>query len=197
MSEVNNTEVRSIDVELEKALRRLVQLVKNNLGTMSELATTEKTNLVAALNEVYAVIEQKSQINDNVTNSNTTWSSQKIQAALNIAIANIINGAGQDSDTLAELAQKIAAVAQADAGLLSVLQTQNLTNEEKAQGRSNLGLGGLALLDTQINDSDIKATTTWSSEKIQAELTNAINVSTASSITSKDFVAIVNTAWGA
>lgn len=106
MSEVNNTEVRSIDVELEKALRRLVQLVKNNLGTMSELATTEKTNLVAALNEVYAVIEQKSQINDNVTNSNTTWSSQKIQAALNIAIANIINGAGQDSDTLAELAQK-------------------------------------------------------------------------------------------
>lgn len=190
-------EVRSIDVELEKALRRLVQLVKGNLGVMSDLATTEKTNLVGALNEIHTVIEQKSQINDEATALDSTWSSQKIQAALNTAIANIVNGAGEDSDTLVELAEKIAAVAQADAGLLSVLQAQTLEDGQKAQGRSNLGLGALAVLDTQINDAATEATTTWSSEKIQAEFDKVKEVAAASSTTSKDFVAIVNEAWGA
>ena len=190
-------EVRSIDVELEKALRRLVQLVKGNLGVMANLATTEKGNLVGALNEIHTVIEQKSQINDETTALDSTWSSQKIQAALNTAIANIVNGAGEDADTLAELAEKIAAVAQADAGLLNVLQAQTLEDEQKAQGRSNLGLGALAVLDTQINDAATETTTTWSSEKIKTEFDNVKALAQASSTTAKDFVAIVNEAWGA
>lgn len=197
MSEVTNTEVRSIDVELEKALRQLVKLVKANLGVMGELATSEKTNLVGALNEIHTVIEQKSQINDEATGATSTWSSNKIQAALNAAIANIVNGAGEDDDTLAELAAKIAAVAQADAGLLSVIQAQELSEEKKSQGRANLGLGALALLDTQISDGETTATKTWSSEKIKAEFDALKELQKSSTTTAKDFVAIVNEAWNA
>ena len=122
-----------------KALRTLIN---GNAADLSALTTTNKTNLVAALNELKALIPAASvSIDDASTASGTTWSSTKINAQINSAIAALINGAPGASDTLKELADQLAALVQADTGLLSFAGAQTLTAGQKTQGCTNLGVG--------------------------------------------------------
>ena len=121
-----------------KALRTLIN---GNAADLSALTTTNKTNLVAALNELKALIPAASvSIDDASTASGTTWSSTKINAQINSAIAALINGAPGASDTLKELADQLAALVQADTGLLSFAGAQTLTAGQKTQGCTNLGV---------------------------------------------------------
>ena len=122
-----------------KALRTLIN---GNAAGLSALTTTNKTNLVAALNELKALIPATSvSIDDASTAAGTTWSSTKINAQINSAIAALVNGAPGTSDTLKELADQLAALVQADTGLLSFAGAQTLTAEQKTQGCTNLGVG--------------------------------------------------------
>lgn len=122
-----------------KALRTLVN---GNAADLSALTTTSKTNLVAALNEVKSLIPSSTaSISDGSTSGTTTWSSTKINAQINLAIADLINGAGSNSDTLKELADQITALAQADNGLVSFTAVQALTAEQKTQACANIGIG--------------------------------------------------------
>ena len=122
-----------------KALRTLIN---GNAAGLSALTTTNKTNLVAALNELKTLIPAASvSIDDASTAAGTTWSSTKINSQINAAIAALVNGAPGSSDTLKELADQLAALVQADTGLLSFAGAQTLTAEQKTQGCTNLGVG--------------------------------------------------------
>ena len=122
-----------------KALRTLIN---GNTADLSALTTTNKTSLVAALNELKTLIPAASaSIDDASTAAGTTWSSTKINSQINAAIAALVNGAPGSSDTLKELADQLAALVQADTGMLSFAGAQTLTAEQKTQGCTNLGVG--------------------------------------------------------
>lgn len=116
--------------------------LSGRVGTLTSLTTTDKTNLVSALNELKTLIPTLSSlINDAATATGTTWSSSKIQTQITAAITALVNGAPGAQDTLAELAEQITALAQTDGGLLSFSQAQTLTAPQQLQGCTNLGIG--------------------------------------------------------
>ena len=135
----------TLQQNISNALLRLVtaiNAVNTKVGTLSSLTTTDKTNLVAALNEVKGLIPSSSAVIDDLaTATTTTWSSTKIQSQITSAITALINGADTSSDTLKELADQIVALAQADNGLLSFTIAQTLRTDQKTQGCANLGIG--------------------------------------------------------
>lgn len=70
-----------------KALRTMIN---GNAADLASLTTTAKSNLVAAINEIEAAVSASSGIDDGVTGTSTTWSSQKItdEDAATLASAN-------------------------------------------------------------------------------------------------------------
>ena len=125
-------------VQITTLLKQVNNTLKSNQGDLTKLSTTDKTSLVNALNELKSTIDNKSAINDNQNTATNTWSATKIRTEITTAITNLINGADASSDTLKELADKIAALAQADNGLVSASQPQSFTAQQKAQARSNI-----------------------------------------------------------
>ena len=83
-------------------------------------------------------VYSKAEIGDTSTTTTNTWSSTKISTEITKAINNLINGADVSSDTLKELADKIAALTQADNGLVSAKISQSFTAPEKLQARNNI-----------------------------------------------------------
>lgn len=144
----------SSDNKIALAFARLVTAINNldnrynlRLGDLATLTTTEKTDIVKALNELKTKLETVQTqaqsgvaINDRATNATTTWSSTKIQAQITKAITDLIGGADTANDTLKELADQITALAQADNGLVSATKSQTLTPEQKRIAAANLGL---------------------------------------------------------
>lgn len=94
-----------------------------------------------ALANAIAAVPVAAAIDDAATANNKVWSSNKTQAQITAAITALINGAGVDSDTLKELADDIAALAQADNGLLSATAVQLFADPQKQQACANLGIG--------------------------------------------------------
>ena len=124
--------------QITTLLKQVDNTLKGNQGDLTKLSTADKTSLVNALNELKSTIDNKSAINDNQTTTANTWSATKISNEITTAITNLINGAGASSDTLKGLADKIAALAQADNGLVSTDQAQDFTEQQKAQARNNI-----------------------------------------------------------
>lgn len=139
-------------------------------GTMLNLTTAEKTNLVGAINELNAEIDSVAAgsvgIDDAATSSATTWSSQKIStqsaADISAAIDALVNGAPGALDTLVELANELTAQDTALDGLLVAVGNrlrfdapQTLTAPQKVQGNANLG--SASLVDTGNLDADLAA----------------------------------------
>lgn len=119
-----------------------INAVAGRAGTLTSLTTTDRTSLVAALNEVKASISGAGvQINDAAASGSSTYSSTKINAQINAAITALISGAPGAQDTLGELAAQITALAAADGSLLSFGGAQTLTAPQQAQAGANLGLG--------------------------------------------------------
>lgn len=175
-----------------------VKGILSSIGTLENLTTTQKANLVVALNELKASLtelesELGAQINDEATASTTTWSSQKINTTISTAVANLINGAPETLDTLKELADAIAdnqdaieAMQTIAAGHVKYDGAQSLTTEQQAQARTNIGAASQAELTT------VSAT---ASAAQSAASTNAANIGTLTSLntTAKgNIVAAVN-----
>lgn len=142
----------------------------NNLittrGTMASLTTTEKTNLVGALNELAAAVDAleagSGAINDGVTDTDTTWSSSKIATEVAAAIAALVDGAPTALDTLNELATELADQDSVVAGLVTSIgnrlrfdAAQTLDTTQKAQGNTNLG--SLSLVNAGDPETDLAA----------------------------------------
>lgn len=122
-------------------------------GNLSNLNTTQKGNLVAALNEVRAMVTTAgAQINDSTASTSTVYSSSKtestITAMVDGAIADLVDGAPAAYDTLKEIADYIAADETATQGLLTAVnnrvkfnEPQSLTETEQIQASQNIGVG--------------------------------------------------------
>lgn len=169
-----------------------------SIGTLSEPTTTQKANLVVALNELKAGLtglesELGAQINDEATASTTTWSSQKINTAISTAVSDLINGAPGTLDTLKELADAITE----NQGAIEALETiaaghvkydgaQSLTTEQQAQARTNIGAA---------SQSDLSAVSSTATVAQSAASTNAANIGTLTSLTTTakgNLVAAIN-----
>lgn len=137
----------SQQTNIAAALLRLanaITTVNGRVGTLSSLTSTDKSSLVAALNELKAIVSGMGAgvaINDSATSGSSVWSSSKTQTQITAAITALINGAPGAQDTLAELAAQITALAAADNSLLSFGASQTLTTPQKLQGCTNLGIG--------------------------------------------------------
>lgn len=124
--------------QITMLLKQVNNTLKGNQGDLTKLSTADKTSLVNALNELKSTIDNKSSINDSQATTTNTWSATKISNEITTAIANLINGADVSSDTLKELADKIATLAQSDNGLVSANQAQAFTAAQKLQARDNI-----------------------------------------------------------
>ena len=144
-------------VSFALAVRTKCQTLLDNQGTLTNLTTTEKTNLVAAINElvtsiadVNTAIAQKTQIDDTKTTTTNVWSASKTSNEISTAATNLKNdllgGAGTAYDTLKELADlidnnktAIEALQTIAAGHVKFDAAQTLTDTQKAQARTNIG----------------------------------------------------------
>ena len=135
-------------------------------GTMASLTTTEKTNLVGALNELKAAIDAveagSGAIDDGVTGTGTTWSSTKIDASITAAINALVAGAPTALDTLAELATELADQDSVAAALTTAVgnrvrfdAAQTLDSTQKAQANTNMG--SLSLVNSGDPETDLAA----------------------------------------
>lgn len=138
----------------------LKTLINGNLADLSALTTTNKSNLVAAANELKALINSISAasvvIDDATTSTSKVWSSSKVSAALVAQYASIVGGATSAYDTLIELQNIITADETQIANILTALgnrlrfdASQVLTAPQKTQGLLNLG----AVATTDIGDT--------------------------------------------
>ena len=135
------------------------------IGTNSALATTAKDSLVTALNELHAqvkAIDVTSVIDDAKTGAaNKTFSVNKILDLLAVQKAAIVEQiTGGITDTTMDTLAEIAAFLKGDAagGVVDALskrvrvdQAQSFTEDQKSQGRSNIGAASasdLAALQT-------------------------------------------------
>lgn len=121
-------------------------------GDLSGLTTNDKSSLVAALNELKTELENLPagtegglEIDDALAASDKVYSSTKVEELVTNAIAGLVDGADEGSDTLKEVAEKITALMQADEGLVSFKAPQTLSPEEQAQVAANLGLGDITV----------------------------------------------------
>ena len=116
-------------------------------GQLSQLSTTNKANLVAAINEAFVLASQPSgaQINDATTSETEVWSSSQTDSAITAALNAALEG--QD---LSEIADKLLALMQADQGLVSASANQTFTVDQKTQARGNID----AASATGVGDTD-------------------------------------------
>jgi hypothetical protein len=153
MSLVQHISDLSSRIALE--IKGLRTLINGNMGDLSGLNGTDKTNLVANLNELRAVVAGLPtivQINDASTASATsTWSINKIQGQINAAISALTNSAPTALDTLNELAAAIGN----DSNFASTvtlalsnrvrtdINNQTLTTTQQANARTNISTYGI------------------------------------------------------
>ena len=126
------------------------------MGLLSSLTTVEKTNLVAAINEVNAkTAGAGAQIDDVTARTTTVYSSSRTEARITEVTAalktDILGGAGPTVDTLKEIADILATSGSDVAALTTALSkrvrfdaAQTLTAPEKVQVNANIGSVSLA-----------------------------------------------------
>ena len=129
--------------------------VKGRTGTLSTLTTTDKSSLVAAINELKSAIIAAVSINDTTVATTSTYSSSKIVSVLDALKADILGGADPAFDTLLELQQALQNDQTGIAALTASIDkrvrfdaAQTLTVPEQTQARSNIG----AVASTDIGD---------------------------------------------
>lgn len=145
-----------------KTLRAEIQAQAAKVGDLATLTGTQKTTIVAALNEQIAAlkalegeVEALTQIDDTQVSESTTYSSSKITSEITAAKQavkdDLLGGAGTAYDTLKELADliqtnqdAITALQALAAGHVKYDGAQELTDEQKAQARSNIGAASSA-----------------------------------------------------
>lgn len=122
--------------------------IRSVTGDKTSLTTTDKTTLVAAINEIKAAMASAAGILDTASAGDTshTWSADKIVAQLAAVKSEILSGAPEAYDTLLEIANQLATDDGAIGGLLTAVgnrvafdQVQTLTAPQKTQAISNIG----------------------------------------------------------
>lgn len=150
---MSTLQVRITDLATRVAteIKSVKTLVNGNAADLSALTTTQKTSLVAAINELKNAVDNSGSsitISDSTSSTTEVWSSSKVSSAIAQAKSDLVNGAGAALDTLSELATALGN----DASFASTVTTalgyrlrfdaaQTLTTIQKTQACSNLGIG--------------------------------------------------------
>lgn len=140
-------------IALAQAIGADVKALTLAAGSLSSLSTTNKSNLVAAINELAAQVGNASGIDDEGVGAAVTWSAAKIIDSIAVAKAavksDLLNGAGEALDTLQELADALGndpnfatTIAAEIANRVRYDAPQTLTMGQQAQARDNIGAYG-------------------------------------------------------
>lgn len=139
------TNLQDLATRMGTEAKALRTLLNGNQVDLSGLSFGTKSNLVSSLNELALSIANATGINDAVTATNSSWSSQRTVDAINGAVSALVGGAPTALDTLKELADALAADQTSVATILTALDKrvavlpQTFTGDEKAQARTNIG----------------------------------------------------------
>jgi hypothetical protein len=142
-------------IALAQAIGTDVKDIRAKQGDLTSLSTTAKSNIVAAINELYASIGDAGVAIDDLAGdgaSDVTWSANKIFDTIEAAKAavknDLINGAGAALDTLSELATALGndpnfatTIATELGNRIRYDSAQTLTTPQKLQACTNLGIG--------------------------------------------------------
>ena len=136
--------------------------VRAKAGNLANLTTTDKSNLVAAINELKAAVVSSAGIDDAHGAATTTDSSNKIVSLLDALKTEILGGADAAYDTLVEIQQLLQNGTSGLDALLAAVNNrvrfdaaQSLTVAEQFQARSNIG--AVAASDVGNTDTDFVA----------------------------------------
>ncbi|WP_082228682.1 hypothetical protein, partial [Ralstonia solanacearum] len=143
----------SLQTRIESLIQRLAsefKTIHEQVGTLARLSTTDKTSLVAAINELRAQFDKLASaalIDDaNAASTTTTFSASRITSLLDALKADLLGGADAAFDTLKELQEAILKDQTGIAALLAAVDrrvrfdaAQALTADEQAQARQNIG----------------------------------------------------------
>nr|WP_164081885.1 hypothetical protein [Stenotrophomonas pavanii] len=155
----------SLATRIESLVIRVAQEfndVRAKTGNLANLTTTDKSNLVAAINELKAAVVSSSEIDDANIAISSTYSSSKIVTLLDALKSEILGGADAAYDTLLEIQQLLQNGTTGLDALLAAVNNrvrfdaaQTLTAPEQAQARSNIG--AVAVSDVGDTDTDFVA----------------------------------------
>lgn len=141
--------------------------INGNAPDLSALATTNKGNLVAAINEILTLVQSSGTsnvaINDTTASNTSVYSSNKVAALLAQWKQDILGGASAAYDTLKELQDLMAADDTADTSFVNATNTalgnrvrfdstQTLTTAQKGVARTNIGAQEAALIGDTSRD---------------------------------------------
>ena len=151
-------------VALAQAVGGDVKALRLSQGDLTALTTTNKTSLVAAINELLALVGEGGGAGIDATaqaGGAVTWSVDKITSAItaarNALKDELVGGAGAALDTLAELAAALGdnpnfatTIATEVANRVRYDAPQTLTLEQQVQARANIGAASAAAVgDTE------------------------------------------------
>ena len=155
----------SLATRIESLVIRVAQEfndVRAKTGNLANLTTTDKSNLVAAINELKAAVVSSSEIDDANIAISSTYSSSKIVTLLDALKSEILGGADAAYDTLLEIQQLLQNGTTGLDALLAAVNNrvrfdaaQTLSAPEQAQARSNIG--AVAASDIGNTDTDFVA----------------------------------------
>ena len=155
----------SLATRIESLVIRVAQEfndVRAKTGDLANLTTTDKSNLVAAINELKAAVVSSSEIDDANIAISSTYSSSKIVTLLDALKSEILGGADAAYDTLLEIQQLLQNGTTGLDALLAAVNNrvrfdaaQTLTAPEQVQARSNIG--AVAVSDVGNTDTDFVA----------------------------------------
>ena len=155
----------SLATRIESLVIRVAQEfndVRAKAGNLANLTTTDKSNLVAAINELKAAVVSSAVIDDAQIATTTTYSSTKIVSLLDALKTEILGGADAAYDTLVEIQQLLQNGTSGLDALLAAVNNrvrfdaaQTLTAPEQTQARSNIG--AVAISDVGDTNSDFVA----------------------------------------
>ena len=155
----------SLATRIESLVIRVAQEfndVRAQAGNLANLTTTDKSNLVAAINELKAAVVSSAVIDDAHVATTTTYSSNKIVSLLDALNTEILGGADAAYDTLVEIQQLLQNGTSGLDALLAAVNNrvrfdaaQSLTVAEQLQARSNIG--AVAASDVGNTDTDFVA----------------------------------------
>jgi hypothetical protein len=160
--------------QLAAAIGADIKSIIENAGDLSQLSTTDKTSLVAAINEIRAAQANATGIDDDNMSSTSTYSSERITTLINSSIQAIIGASPGALDTLQELAAALGNDENFAANLVVTLSekvgvtAQSFTAPQQAQARSNIGAASssdLTALATAVGDTEIDLVALYTAAK--------------------------------
>lgn len=148
--------IQDLATRIASECKSLRTQINGNAADLTGLATANKNNLVAAINEIKGILDTVSggsgaTINDALGASTTqTWSITKISSEITAALNGLVAGAPGALDTIAELAAAfnndpnvIATITAALSNRVRTdINTQGLSITQKQNARTNIGAFG-------------------------------------------------------